>query len=213
MDGSQHQEEAGQWAERWEGRAPGRTTIGSSDPYKGPLPGLAAALGSVASIGARAPRLRSSPGRQDSAEERGASPDSRLRREARGVGARAEPCQRRGGVEGASRHPHGTRREEPSQGYEPERELRGPRATAEDTAGATSTTAVSGFLPPKRADPQDHPRRGWRKAGKGRERGGAYGATSQGPLRASRPLWATGAARGPPKEAGSAATGAGPRGL
>ncbi|XP_013361742.1 PREDICTED: collagen alpha-2(I) chain-like [Chinchilla lanigera] len=60
---------------------------------------------------------------------------------------------------------------------------------------------------PKRAEPQDHPRRGWRKAGKGRARGGACRAKSQGPLRASRPLRAAGAARGPPREAGPAGRG------
>lgn len=55
-------------AERWEGRAPGWTAIGSSDLYKGPLPGRAGALRRGASVQAGGP-LRSSPGKEDSGKE------------------------------------------------------------------------------------------------------------------------------------------------
>lgn len=147
VDGSLHQEEAGRWAERWEGRAPGRTSGGSLDLYKGPLPGRAGALRRGASVQTRGP-LSSSPGKEDSAWV--ASPDSRARREAhgwrRGRGPDL-PLPRRGRGGGSRHPPTGFGESTPCRATNRER-AEGAEGNCRNASSRSEVDdGVSGFLP------------------------------------------------------------------
>lgn len=160
------------------GRAPGRHSAGFSNVYKGPLPGRAGALRRGASLRACGPH-ETSPGKEDSAETLVKTVGLGARR--RGVGAGpglgnarslAAPCgvrqEGRFGASGGKRG-WGAAGSGRSAGWQRQKRRRWRRQRRRLRASA-----------PKRAEPQDHPRRGWRKAGKGRERGGK-GAERAGP--------------------------------
>lgn len=154
------------------GRSSAGTALGKLfEPLQGATPGSGWALrrGAMRACGP----LETSPRKEDSAESRVKTV---------GLGAASGPGSALQ-TPGNSQRSAGLRRRANS-GPRAGRGAGGPQVAAAKPAVTESTTASSGFCP-KRAEPRDHPRRGWRKAGKGRERGGACGATSHGPLRAA----------------------------
>lgn len=144
------------------GRAPGRHSAGSRNVYKGPLPGRAGALRRGASLRACGP-LRTSPGKEDSAESQVETVGLGARR--RGVGARPGLANARGVTA-----PGGARREA-RLGPRAGEGAGGPRATAEAPIVTASTTASRRFYPEARrasGSPTPGVEEGGQGAGKGR---------------------------------------------
>lgn len=167
MDGSLHQEEAGQWADGGRSGA-GTASAGSSNVYKKPLPGRAGALWQGARLRACGPH-ETSPGKENSTEERFET--VRVRRAASGPGAglanarkpRARRGFRREGRRGASGGERGW----------------GAAGSRKHRPMKTSATASPGFCPRARASGSPTPGvEGGKRGGKGAElaRGHRQGA-------------------------------------